>query len=352
MKILATLAVFLLSVAFTLRPNEMYVFASGQAVPENLSEWGFFAGKLADQKPIDGVLPYRLNTPLFSDYAEKLRFVKLPAGQAVQYNPDDVLAFPVGTVLIKTFYFPTDFRDATKGRRLVETRLLVHETNGWKALEYVWNTDQTDAVLEVAGEQTEVAYLDGEGNAHRQTYVMPNLNQCKGCHNRSEKLMPIGPSARQLNGELAYASGPENQLTHWQKHGLLTNLPALTDRPKTPVWNDATTGTLDTRARAWLDINCAHCHRPDGPASTSGLNLRYNETNPTAWGILKTPVAAGRGSGGRQYDITPGKPDESILVYRLESTDPGIMMPEVARKVTHREGVTLVREWIRGLKAE
>lgn len=267
------------------------------------------------------------------------------------YQSDAAFDFPVGAVIIKNFYYFSNAAKPEMGRRILETRLLLLQANGWKALEYVWNTDQTDAVLEVAGEQTEVNYLDREGNTHRQTYVMPNLNQCKGCHNRNEKLMPIGPSVRQLNGDLAYADGPENQLTYWQKHGLLIGLPTLADVPKTPVWNDPTTGSLDARSRAWLDINCAHCHRPDGPASTSGLNLRYNEMNPTAWGILKTPVAAGRGSGGRQYDITPGKPDESILVYRLESTDPGIMMPEVARKVTHREGVALVREWIRSLKA-
>lgn len=347
MKLLLALIVFFCSVAFTLRPD-----GAGTAAPEKLSEWDFFAGSIAGQEPIEGVVPYRLNTPLFSDYAEKLRFVRLPAGQTVPYNPDEVLAFPVGTVLIKTFYFPNDFRDPAKGRRLLETRLLVHEASGWKALEYVWNAEQTDALLEVAGEQTEVAYIDNDGKAHRQPYVMPNLNQCKGCHNRSEKLMPIGPSARQLNGELAYADGNANQLSYWQQHGLLTGLPDLATVPKAPVWNNPATGSIDARARAWLDINCAHCHRPDGPAATSGLNLRYSETNPTAWGVLKTPVAAGRGSGGRQYDIVPGKPDESILLYRMESTDPGVMMPEVARKVNHREGVALVREWIWEMKSE
>jgi len=342
--LLLSIGVFLLSVAFAIRQD----YPAG-AAPESLSAWGFFTGNLADQQPAAGVVPYRLNTPLFSDYAEKLRFVRLPAGQSVPYTPDDVLAFPVGTVLIKTFYFPTDFRQPDKGRRLLETRLLVHEATGWKALEYVWNAEQTDATLEVAGEQTSVVYTDASGKNHRQLYVMPNLNQCKGCHNRNETLMPIGPSARQLNGNLTYADGTANQLTYWQQHGLLTDLPALASVPKTPVWNDPATGSLDARARAWLDINCAHCHRPDGPASTSGLNLRHTETNPTAWGVQKTPVAAGRGSGGRQFDIVPGKPDESILVYRMESTDPGVMMPEVARKVTHREGVALVREWIRAM---
>lgn len=320
-----------------------------QAPKENLSDYGFFTGNIAEQQPAPGVVPYALNTPLFSDYAEKLRFVKLPTGQTVAYNATDVLAFPVGTTLIKTFFYPNDFRDEKKGRRLVETRLLIYEESGWKALTYVWNSAQTDAALEVAGESTEVAYVDAEGRKQRHGYVVPNLNQCKGCHNRSERLKPIGPSVRQLNGELAYADGTENQLRHWQKAGMLTGLPDLKDCPKTPVWNRPETGSLDARARAWLDVNCAHCHRPDGPASTSGLNLSVDETAPTALGIRKTPVAAGRGSGGREFDIVPGKPDASILMYRLTSTDPGVMMPELGRKTTHREGVELVRAWIKSL---
>ncbi len=318
----------------------------------NLSEYGFFAGKLADQQPVNGVIPYTLNTPLFSDYAEKLRFVKLPEGATVSYNPKEVLDFPVGTTIIKTFYFPHDFRNPAKGRRMIETRLLVHEESGWKALEYVWNDEQTDAILEVAGEEKEVTYVDTEGKKRKQLYVMPNLNQCKGCHNRNEVMTPIGPSARQLNGELNYIDGIDNQLIRWKKLGVLTGLPALADCPKAPVWNKPETGSLDARARTWLDINCAHCHRSGGPASTSGLLLGIHETDPTAWGIHKTPVAAGRGSGDRKYSIEPGKPDESILLYRMESTDPGVMMPELGRKVTHREGVALVREWIKAMPTQ
>lgn len=323
----------------------------GQAVPARLSEWGFFVGNLADQQPAQGVVPYRLKTPLFSDYAEKLRFVKLPPGtgpahRAARYDAHEVMDFPVGTTLIKTFYFPHDVRDPAKGRRLMETRLLVRNEAGWKALEYVWNDEQTEATLEVAGERKTVRYVDAAGRTHKQEYVMPNLNQCKSCHNRAEVMTPIGPTARQLNGSLDYGNGPENQLAHWQKIGLLTDVPEGANVPKAPVWNDPATGTLAERARIYLDINCAHCHRPDGPASTSGLNLSYSEQNPTAWGLRKTPVAAGRGSGGRPYDIVPGKPDQSILLYRMTSTDPGVMMPEVARKVVHQEGVALIRAWI------
>lgn len=322
------------------------------AVPEKLSAYGFFAGDITRQQPAVGVVPYTLNTPLFSDYAEKLRFIKLPAGQSVAYTDTAVLSFPVGTTLIKTFYFPHDFRDPAKGRRLVETRLLVHQPGGWKAFDYVWNDEQTDALLEVAGDTKTVQYVDAQGTARQHAYVIPNLNQCKGCHNRNEVMTPIGPSVRQLNGDLTYGGDAkaENQLLHWQRTGMLAGMPALADCPKTPVWNRPETGSLNDRARAWLDVNCAHCHNPNGPAMTSGLNLSVSAADPTALGILKTPVAAGRGSGGHAYDIVPGKPDESILIYRLHSTDPGDMMPELGRKTVHTESLELLRAWIKAMK--
>lgn len=320
------------------------------APEEQLSAYGFFSGDIARQQPAAGVVPYQLNTPLFSDYAEKLRFLRLPPGTTATYNSDSVFSFPVGTTLIKTFYYPLDFRDPSKGRRLMETRLLIHEANGWKAWTYIWNAEQTDAYLEVAGDKHPVQFTDLKGKTVRFDYIIPNQNQCKGCHNTYEVLTPIGPSARQLNGDLSYPTGKENQLQHWMKAGLLSGLEDVTQAPKAPVWNDPHSGTLEARARTWLDINCAHCHKPGGPASTSGLFLQLSEKDPTRMGIMKTPVAAGRGASNLQYDIVPGHPDQSILVYRMLSTDPGIMMPELSRKLTHQEGITLVQEWIKKMK--
>ena len=137
------------------------------------------------------------------------------------YNSTEVLEFPVGTTIIKTFYHSNDFRDIYKGRRLMETRLLIHEASGWKVSEYVWNDEQTEAVLEDAGDTKEVSHVYSDGKKRTQQYLMPNLNQCKCCHNRSEVMTPIGPSARQLNGYFGYESGTENQLVHLQKVGLL-----------------------------------------------------------------------------------------------------------------------------------
>ncbi|GAA0541060.1 SO2930 family diheme c-type cytochrome [Chitinophaga japonensis] len=322
----------------------------GAAPREMLSEYGFFTGNMADLVPAEDVVPYQLNTPLFSDYAEKSRFIQLPADSAITYDSVDVLHFPIGTTLIKTFWYPQDFRHPEKGRRLLETRLLMHETGGWKALVYIWNEEQTDAWLEVAGDRKPVSFTNANGHTVSLDYSIPNLNQCKGCHNTNEVMTPIGPTARQLNGDYDYASGPENQLQHWIKAGMLRGLDDASHAPRAPVWNDPQTGTLADRARIWLEINCAHCHKQNGPASTSGLFLLASEKDPVKIGIRKTPVAAGRGSADLQFDIVPGHPEKSILVYRMESTDPGIMMPELSRKLTHKEGLELVKEWIRQMK--
>ena len=307
---------------------------------ENLSDYGFFKGTLKEQIPSDGVVLYTLNSPLFSDYASKLRFIKLPAGQSVAYNPDSVLQFPVGTAIVKTFYYPIDERNPKKGRRLMETRVLLHEAKGWVALPYIWNKEQTDAVLEVAGGSDQVSWIDGAGKKQSFEYQVPNMNQCKGCHERSGEMTPIGPSVRQLNDG--------RQLQHWETAGLLKGLPK-DHIPALVNYSDAS-ASLDDRVKAYLDINCAHCHNPTGPARSSGLYLTWDSKDRTAYGFLKPPVAAGRGSGNLSYDIVPGKPEQSILHYRMASRDPGVMMPELGRQLTHHEGVELVRSWISSLK--
>lgn len=306
---------------------------------ENLSDYGFFKDNIKEQIPADGVVLYTLNSPLFSDYASKLRFVKLPAGQSVAYNPDSVLQFPVGTAIVKTFYYPIDERNPKKGRRLMETRVLLHEAKGWVALPYIWNKEQTDAVLEVAGGSDQVSWIDAGGKKQSFEYQVPNMNQCKGCHERSGEMTPIGPSVRQLNDG--------QQLQHWDTAGLLKGLPK-DHIPALVNYSDAS-ASFDDRVKAYLDINCAHCHNPTGPARSSGLYLTWDSKDRTAYGFLKPPVAAGRGSGNLSYDIVPGKPDQSILHYRMASRDPGVMMPELGRQLTHREGVELVRSWIASL---
>ncbi|MFN3841298.1 MAG: SO2930 family diheme c-type cytochrome [Cyclobacteriaceae bacterium] len=314
---------------------------------KTLSEYGFFRGELKNLEPAEGVIQYELNSPLFTDYAHKKRFIKFPQGTFARYQANDVLDFPEGTVLIKNFYYPADFRKPTENIRILETRLLILENGNWKALPYIWNNEQTEAYLDVAGKNIDVTWTYVDGNVQTVNYSVPNMNQCKGCHLRGDKVSPIGPTARQLNGTIAGQT--KNQLVQLAERGLLHHLPPLQEVPRLANY-DNKNEPLDLRARAWLEVNCAHCHRPDGPAKTSGLHLLAHVNNPFVLGVGKPPVAAGRGSGGLNYDIVPGKPEQSILYYRINSVDPGIMMPELGKKMIHREGVELIHEWISTMK--
>jgi len=308
-----------------------------------LSEYHFFKGDLKDLNPAEGVINYSLNSPLFSDYAFKRRFIKIPKSLKINYHASEVFDFPEGTILIKNFYYPADFRQPDKDIRILETRLLILENSNWKALPYIWNQEQTEAFLSIVGKNTEVEWIHYNGEKRQLNYSVPNANQCKGCHLKGDKVMPIGPSARQLNGVVT--SHSKNQLVEWAELGLITEMPSEDKVPKMIAYENKE-APLDKRARAWLEINCAHCHRPDGAAKTSGLHLMADVSESNVLGIGKAPIAAGKGSGGRLFGIVPGKPDESILQYRIESIHPGIMMPEVGRKLVHEEGVELIRQWI------
>ncbi|HEY8935936.1 MAG TPA: hypothetical protein VIM65_11975, partial [Cyclobacteriaceae bacterium] len=233
------------------------------------------------------------------------------------------------------------------GRMILETRLLVHEEEGWTAFPYIWNQEQTEATYDPSGETKSISYIDIAGKKITTPYVIPNKNQCKGCHIRNQVMVPIGPSARQLNRDMSYENKTENQLKHWAESGRLTGMPEGNSVPQLAVWNDATSGTLNNRARAYLDANCGHCHNRLGPASTSGLFLDIKEKDPAHLGINKSPVAAGRGAGEFQFDIVPGQPHKSILVFRMNTNDPAIAMPEIGREQIHKEGLALIEEWIR-----
>lgn len=331
-----------LSVSFTRQQSDPYF-----QFHENLSEYGFFTGDLKELKPAGGIVPYALNTPLFSNYAEKLRFIKLPEGKKAVFNDSDVFEMPKGTVLIKNFYYPLDFRHPEKGRKIIETRLLAHREEGWSTYQYIWNEEQTEASFEPIGDAITVSYTDIKGKKVTAPYVIPNQAQCKGCHSQGNRLIPIGLAARHLMGEYDYPTGKQNQLAYWSSHNMI-------DWPQTKVtananWLDKS-ASLNDRARAYLDINCGFCHNPKGPANTSGLFLDIHNANPTALGINKPPVAAGRGSGDREYDIVPGSPHKSIMIYRMTSTDPGVAMPEIGREQVHKEGIALISEWIKAMK--
>lgn len=308
-RLLAPLALLTASAA---PPPVADALITGDTLPSRLSDYRFFT----NGTPAARVRPYTLATPLFSDHAEKSRFLYIPAGQTARHRGDGLLELPVGSALIKTFGYPG---------QVIETRVLLRRASGWVALPYVW--EGGDAVLKRGGKRLEVGAI---------SYAVPNQNQCKECHQANGALEPIGVKARNL--------GPA-QLQELVAAGMLDRAPG---GPTVPRWDDPAQ-PVAARARAYLDINCGHCHSRAGIANNSGLYLDWEEADPVARGIGKRPVAAGRGSGGREVAIAPGQPDASILLYRMESTEPGVAMPELGRSVRHDEGVTLVRAYIAGL---
>jgi uncharacterized repeat protein (TIGR03806 family) len=311
------------------------------AMCKHLSSWNLF-DDIAAQQPAAGVIPYDLNTPLFSDYATKDRFIRLPEGQQAHWTADGVIDLPVGSVLVKTFSYLHDRRDASLGKDLIETRVLVHGESGWHGSSYLYGDSRDDAQLAIAGAIVDTSWIHDDGSQRTNSYVVPNQNQCKNCHAEHDSVLtPLGPKARHVQPERLQA---------------LVDAGALADAPPADQWptpivsldyaGHTPTGTLDQRARQWLDINCSYCHNPKGAARTSGLFLDWDETDMAKVGLCKSPVATGRGSGGLSYDISPGQPDQSIIVFRMSSTEPEIRMPELGRNLVHEEGVALVREWI------
>lgn len=307
---------------------------SVEANPPLLSAFGFFQG--GADKPVAGLIGYSLGTPLFSDYADKQRYIALPKGASLNIDSDGRVHFPVGTALIKSFGYPDD----TGKLKIIETRLLLHRAEGWVALPYVWRPDGKDAELKVGGVRVPASFKTPDGTAMTISYAVPNKNQCKQCHSSNDRIEPIGP----IWQNMVFADAAQKKAL---MHSARVPRNALNREAR---WDDAKSGTLEQRSLAYLRVNCGHCHRPTGSASNSGLFFDGRTGSPSELGIGKRPVAAGRGSGNLDFVIDPGHPERSILLYRLKSTDPGIAMPELGRAAIHKEGAQLLEDWIKAMK--
>lgn len=327
---------FIVSASPLPQPDEAVIL--GETLPPKLSDFRLLSGRQG-MTPNARVIPYTLNTPLFSDYAEKFRFIYVPRGKAIAFASGGVPQFPTGTVLIKSFGYPADYRQPDNDVRIRETRLLIKRPGGWIALPYIWNADGSEATLQRAGKRIDVSWIHTDGSRRAISYAVPNVNQCKGCHDDGAGgLAPIGPKARNMSGA---------QMEHWRKSGILKGF--ASGYRALPRWDDPA-APVEARARAYLDVNCGHCHNPKGPANTSGLWLNWEQPADTNLGLYKRPTAAGRGSGDNEFAIAPGHPDKSILTYRMKSLDPGIAMPELGRATVHEEGVALLDRWIAEMK--
>jgi uncharacterized repeat protein (TIGR03806 family) len=333
-------------------------FFTSDNYPSKLSDWGILrASSRASQQlqlPASSHV-YDLNTALFTDYALKLRTLYIPPDQAARYAKYDAFELPTGSIISKTFLYETDSHGSLllaatwdgdpdhldmTNLRLIETRLLVKQADGWDALAYIWRDGE--AYLNITGDLISLPMASGED----LNYLVPSRNQCASCHatdHTSGEVQPIGIKARHLHRPDPIHG--QNQLTAWAERGQLLDLPALDQVSANAHWLDDS-ASLNHRARSYLDINCGHCHNPQGAADTSGLLLDYQDHSDASMGVCKAPIAAGRGSGGFLYSIVPGSAATSIMSFRMSTTSPATMMPELGRSLVHTQGYDLISAWI------
>lgn len=321
-----------------------------------LAEWRLFTDT-ARQEPNDGVVRFDVIAPLFSDYADKHRFIWVPDGADVDVTEVGPWSLPVGAIVVKTFAYPVDARDPSLGERLIETRLLVHEAaGGWVAHTYVYaaaDPDPRRARLKPAGDIIPVSWIDAAGATRSVDYVVPTANECTECHGAAGATELLGVRTRQLDRDVVVAGEVVGQLDHLA--AALGFASPGADPGRDVMVDPLGDGDLTSRARAWLDVNCAHCHSATGEAGQKALLLDWESTDPAVaspidWGACKVPTSSGGANCERVYDIVPGDPDASVLMCRIESDVGKVQMPPLGRRLVHTEGVAVIRAWIAGME--
>ena len=289
-----------------------------------LSEMGVFSGTLADINPADGVQLFELNSALFTDYAAKQRLIRLPDGQAMRYDNSDLLPkFPDNTLIAKTFYYTLDETNPNSDKQIIETRISIKVDGIWSMGTYIWNSSQTEATYDEEGSSLPVSYTDTSGTVQNIDYVIPTQANCITCHSKSNVVTPIGPKLRSWNFIPSYTN--QNQLDYFASIGILEGV-TVTNTSVLPDWTDESLDIF-SRGRAYIDVNCAHCHQPGGEVTNFGLDFR-----------LETA-----------YDDTGIYANRGEIEERIQSNVPTYRMPQIGRSVVHEEAVTMLLEYLDAL---
>jgi len=332
------------TVTVTILPASPVIYNPDDLPYPNLSDYNFFEGDLKNLEPVSGVIPYDLNSALFSDYAHKKRFVWMPNGSKASYDTDyKPLNFPVGAFLIKNFYYDNVL--PTGNTRIIETRIMYFTDSGWEFAEYVWNDEQTEATFTTNGSFVNLDWNEA-GTIKNVNYRVPARAECFTCHNKFGTPVPIGPKPQNLNKNYVYQDGTSNQLQKWVDLGYLNaDYPGNID---TMVAWDDTSESLTMRARSYLDINCAHCHSEESYCEYRPMRFAYNENELASnMGICVEPDT----NIGDEYPLimNPANAEASVVVFRMTSVEEQYRMPLLGRTLQHTEGVALITEWINSL---
>jgi parallel beta-helix repeat protein len=375
-------------------------FAAGDVDCPRLEQYNLFADAEDPRSTPNGNgVPFVLNSKLFSDYSTKYRVMFLPEGTKATYmapgaeSTNATLVFPVGTIVAKSFAFPENNGTTEK---VAETRLLIKRSDSsgfveWAPLEYQW-FDKPDGGREARLAQSGATiaaswdYTDPESGERftgsTTTYTLPNRGQCIQCHANADLesgAAPIGTKVRNMNR--AYRSDSpfetdqgnhriqgQNQIKYLCDNGYLAGCPTILDSDldanynatnleRVPKFNKPgdsgfvanSDKDIEARARAWLEVNCAHCHNDQGFAANTGFYTDIYRRVDQSHGICKGPTAAGaEGSDGRRFDIVPAQAADSILEFRIspDATSPAARMPPIGRSVVDIQGHALIKQWI------
>ncbi|EGV43183.1 hypothetical protein BZARG_1097 [Bizionia argentinensis JUB59] len=332
------------TVSVTVLPASPVVYDPVSLPYPKLSDYKFFEGELKNLEPVSGVIPYDLNSGLFSDYAKKKRFLWIPNGSKATYNSDYTpLDFPIGTFLIKNFYYENVL--PTGNTKIIETRLMYFTESGWEFAEYVWNTNQTEATFTVNGSFSTIDWIDS-GTTKSVNYRVPSRTECFTCHNKFGTPIPIGPKPQNLNKDYNYPEGTTNQLEKWVEYGYLdSSYPENIDT--TVAWDDSLQ-PLDLRARSYFDINCAHCHSEESHCEYRPMRFAFEESELARNMGICVPPETNMGSA-YPLIINPGNPSGSVAIFRMSAVEEQYRMPILGRSLQHTEGILLITEWINSL---
>lgn len=308
------------------------------AFPQRLSETGLFTDT-AQLTPAPGLIEYEVNAPLWSDGARKRRWLALPGLSRIGFDADEAWAWPLATAVVKHF----ELTLADGSSRRMETRVLLNQSGGWQGYTYKWNDAGTDADLLQDGEFTTVTVADATapGGSRVQSYEFPGRGACLECHNSAGRV--LGLRTAQANRDFDYGAVPDNQLRSFDHIGLFsTRLDASTGYARLADPADAAAG-LSSRARAYLDGNCAQCHQPAGFANTN-MDLRASTAMAQTATRDVLPQKGDLGLAAARI-IAPGARQSSVLWERMRRLD-GARMPPLATHVVDREAVDLIGAWI------
>lgn len=290
---------------------------------DSLSSYEIFEGTPSNLTPTEDFELLELSSVLFTDYSHKQRLVKIPSGTQMIKSSDETIDFPNGTILTKTFFYYNDERDTTLGKRIIETRLEIKENDVWNVATYIWNQNQTNAILELNGFDTPIVWVDENGISRSTTYHIPTENECMTCHQSNSKMTPLGPTLLNLNRNVERNGSTLNQLTHLQNVGVLNNF-SVNQISQMVDYNDFN-ASLEERGRAYLAMNCAHCH------------------NPNSW----------ERSAEREFDFRYETPfNEAGILYEEDKIKRALQdreMPLIGTTMLDEEGINLIIEYIESL---